>query len=280
MLYFGTINRRKCGGSERVLQPMWDHLVFHYYPLVSSPFFPVLLKNMPAFHNYKIQGERHPTMPMMLKSLGMAIYNHVVFVTPGVLLLHILVPAPNLPALAPTVWEVFSGSVGLLLIFDTQYFFWHMIHHKNVHLYKWVHAIHHEYVSPFSWSTQHLSIFELVTLGFWSHLDPILFKSHPLTTWILTIFSIWMSVENHIGYNLPWTLNYLVPFGLLGGAPAHDIHHQKPSRNFAPFFTHWDRILGTHCFFRFYIYIGSTEVEICFGFRPLTNHMYRFPEFC
>ncbi|KPP61074.1 Cholesterol 25-hydroxylase-like protein 1, member 1-like [Scleropages formosus] len=250
--------------SDRLLQPLWDYVRFNHFALVSSPFFPVLLafsgyfsfsipftlmdllgEEVPFFHRYKIQKERRPTVQMMMRSFGRAMYNHVVFVIPAVLLNNYFMPMPPLPALAPTVLELLSGFLGAMLLFDTQYFIWHMVHHKNRQLYKWVHAIHHDYVAPFSWSTQHLSPIELMTVGFWSNLDPIMLQCHPLTTWFTTVVSIWMSVEDHIGYDLPWALNHLVPFGLYGGAPAHDIHHQKPNSNFAPFFSHWDRIFGT-----------------------------------
>lgn len=250
--------------SDLLLQPFWDHLVFQHYPLVSSPFFPVVLsfasyflfslpfavidllgENLPAFHHYKIQGNRRPTVHMMMRSLGMAVYNHLVFVLPTVIINNVFMPPAPLPPMAPTLWELFSGGLGTLLIFDTQYFIWHMAHHKNPHLYKWVHAIHHEYYSPFSWSTQHLSAMELMAVGFWSNLDPLMLTIHPLTTWVLIVFSIWLSVEDHIGYDLPFSLHHLVPFGLFGGAPAHDMHHQKPATNFAPFFSHWDRLCGT-----------------------------------
>lgn len=250
--------------QDRLLQPLWDHLLFHHFVLISSPFLPVLLAfssylffsfpfavldllgdKVPSLHRYKIQKERRPTMGMMAKSFMRAVYNHLVFVVPAVLINQSFMPAPALPTSAPTVVEVFIGGLATLLLFDTQYYIWHVVHHKNSHLYRWVHAIHHEYVAPFSWSTEQLSGAELMTVGFWSNLDPILLKCHPLTIWCTTVFSIWMSVEDHIGYDLPWTLNHLVPFGLLGGAPAHDMHHQKPSSNYAPFFSHWDRLFGT-----------------------------------
>ncbi len=249
--------------SDHLLQPLWNYLLFRHYTLVSSPFFPLLLafscyfifsipfaildvlgERAPLFE-YKIQKERRPTICMMLRTLGTAVYNHLVFVLPAMLITNVVMPAPPLPAVAPTVWELVSGGLGVLLIFDTQYFFWHLAHHKNTQLYRWVHAIHHDYISPFSWSTQHLSALELMTVGFWSNIDSILLKCHPLTIWTLTVFSVWMSVEDHIGYDLPYSPGHLVPFGLLGGAMAHDIHHQKPSSNFAPFFSHWDRLFGT-----------------------------------
>lgn len=252
------------GASERLLQPLWDYLLLHHMPLISSPFFPVLLafssyfffslpftvldllgERAPLFHQYKIQPDRRPTVTMMARSFMTAMYNHIFFVLPTVIISVFILPAPTLPKDAPTLYQVFTEGMAVLLVFDTQYYVWHFVHHKHSQLYRWIHAIHHEYVAPFSWSTEHLSIPELMTVGFWSNQDPILFKCHPLSTWCVTVFSIWMSVEDHIGYDLPWTLNHLVPFGLLGGAPAHDMHHQKPSSNFAPFFSHWDRIFGT-----------------------------------
>ncbi|XP_024235262.1 cholesterol 25-hydroxylase-like protein 1, member 1 [Oncorhynchus tshawytscha] len=250
--------------SDRLLQPLWDYFLFNHYFLISSPFFPVILcfssyffsslpfavldllgDMVPSIHHYKIQQERRPTMGMMAKSFGRAVYNHLIFVLPAVLTQTCFMPSVVLPSSAPTVVEVLIDGLAALLLFDTQYYMWHFVHHKHPQLYRWVHAIHHEYMAPFSWNTQQLSIPELITLGFWSNLDPILLKCHPFTTWCVTIISVWMSVEDHIGYDLPWGLNHLVPFGLLGGAPAHDMHHQKPNSNYAPFFSHWDRLFGT-----------------------------------
>ncbi|KAJ8407195.1 hypothetical protein AAFF_G00288710 [Aldrovandia affinis] len=250
--------------DDLFLQPVWDHIRAHHFTLVSSPFFPVLLAfssyvlfslpfalmdllgdTAPAFHRYKIQKERRPTLRMMAASFGRAAYNHLVFVLPAVLVSSLVAPAPALPARAPTVPQLLTGWLGILLVFDTQYYVWHLVHHKNRHLYRWVHALHHDYVAPFSWAAEHLSGVELMTVGFWSNLNPILLRCHPMTSWLTAVISIWMSVEDHIGYDMPWSLNRLVPLGLFGGAPAHDMHHQKPNRNFAPFFCHWDRIFGT-----------------------------------
>ncbi|CAL1595980.1 unnamed protein product [Knipowitschia caucasica] len=253
-----------CRPSGRLLQPLWDHLLLHHRPFITSPFFPVVVAfssyvffsvpfavmdvlgdRVPFFYQYKIQQDRKPTSKMMMKSFTIAVYNHMFFVLPAVILGTFILPSPTLPQEAPTVYEFLVDGLASLLLFDTQYYLWHFIHHKIPQLYKWIHAIHHEYISPFSWATEQLSIPELMTVGLWSNLDPILLRCHPLTIWCVTVFSIWMSVEDHIGYDMPWTLNHLVPYGLLGGAPAHDMHHQKPNSNYAPFFSHWDKIFGT-----------------------------------
>ncbi|XP_045893073.1 cholesterol 25-hydroxylase-like protein 1, member 1 [Micropterus dolomieu] len=250
--------------SDHLLQPFWDYLLFHHLPLISSPFFPVLLtfssyvffsipfaaldllgERLPSVYQYKIQPDRLPTVGMMVKIFMSSLYKHIFFVLPAVTIGIFILPTPTLPQEAPTLCEVVIDGLAVLLVFDTQYYIWHYIHHKQPQLYRWIHAIHHEYRAPFSWSTEHLSIPELMAVGLWSNQDPILLKCHPLTAWCVTVVSVWMSVENHIGYDLPWTVNHLVPFGLLGGAPAHDMHHQRPSSNYSVFFSHWDRIFGT-----------------------------------
>lgn len=250
--------------SDRLLQPLWDRLLLQHRPLVSSPFFPVVLafssyflfslpftvldllgEKVPLLHRFKIQKNRQPTLRMMSQSFLLALSNHLVFVLPAVVISTFIFPAVELPQDAPSVPEVLVDGLAVLLLFDTQYFIWHFIHHKDKRLYRQIHAVHHKTTAPFSWASEQLSIPELMTVGLWSHWDPIILNCHPLTTWCVTVFSIWMSVEDHIGYDLPWTLNHVVPFGLLGGAPAHDMHHQRPSSNYAPFFRHWDVIFGT-----------------------------------
>lgn len=61
------------------------------------------------------------------------------------------------------------------------------------------------------------------------------------------IVSILVSVEAHIGFDFPFLLHNLDPTGIIGGSPKHDMHHQKPLTNFAPFFNHLDKLFGSFC---------------------------------
>uniref|UniRef100_A0A3B4C2G8 Fatty acid hydroxylase domain-containing protein n=1 Tax=Pygocentrus nattereri TaxID=42514 RepID=A0A3B4C2G8_PYGNA len=250
-----TLQLSTTRASDRLFQPLWDYLVFHHYSLVSSPFFPLML----TFSSYflfscpfailDLLGEQSPAFYgyMMLVYWSEILQGYKCSLRCYFYICYLVSPQCFVQFLLD--YNLLCLVVGALLwgawCLDTQYFFWHVAHHKNSHLYKWVYAIHHYYISPFFWSIEHLSAVEVMTVGFWSNLDPLLLQCHPLTTWTLTVFSIWLSVEDHIGYDLPWTPSRLVPFGLLGGALAHDLHHQKPSSNFAPFFSHWDRLFGT-----------------------------------
>ncbi|XP_078055949.1 cholesterol 25-hydroxylase-like protein 1, member 1 [Mustelus asterias] len=251
--------------SNAILQLLWDYIRLHHASTVLSPVFPVLLafcgylafcipftlmdlagERLPFLHKYKIQ-ESQPDVRMMGLCLWQAVFNHLVYVLPAVAI-NWSRSSPNaLPTKAPTLAQFLTGVVSCLLVFDFQYYIWHRLHHSNRWLYKTFHAIHHEYVAPFSWATQYLGGWELLAFGFWSNTTPLLLKCHPLTTWAFMLLSVWMSVEDHIGYDLPWSLHRVTPWGMCGGAPAHDLHHQKPNTNFAPFFTHLDRVFGTAC---------------------------------
>ena len=150
-----------------------------------------------------------------------------------------------LPPLAPTLWEVFWQITVALAIFDTEYFIWHSTHHKVRILYKYVHSVHHQYSATSSWVTQYLHPWELISVGIFTATSPRFFDAHPLTYLLFQQWSIIVSVEAHIGYDLPIGANHW--FWWWGGAVKHDMHHQKPLTNFAPFFNWWDRLLGWYC---------------------------------
>ncbi|CAB1458901.1 unnamed protein product [Pleuronectes platessa] len=147
---------------------------------------------------------------------------------------------------APFLMELTAGVIGNLLLFDFQYFIWHLLHHRIRWLYVTFHAIHHNFTSPFALTTQCLGGWELITVGFWTTLNPVILRCHLLTTWAFMVVHVYVSIEDHCGYDFPWSTSRLIPFGIYGGPSKHDVHHQKPNTNFAPHFCHWDKIFGTY----------------------------------
>ncbi|CAM5129185.1 unnamed protein product [Eretmochelys imbricata] len=244
------------------LQPFWD-FVKAKEPLIQSPYFPVLFSftaymtfclpyialdflstKVPAVRKYKIQPLIYPTLGMMVPCMVQCVYHHVVFIFP-VTVAHWYWRPVDLPAMAPELPRVLLDVTVCLLLFDFQYFLWHLLHHKVPWLYKTFHKVHHKHVSTFALTTQYSSVWELLSLGFFAAINPVLLKCHPLTEMIFFLVNIWLSVEDHSGYELPWSTNRLIPFGLYGGAPHHDLHHLKFRCNYAPYFTHWDRLFGS-----------------------------------
>ena len=100
--------------------------------------------------------------------------------------------------------------------------------------------------SPSCWVTQYLHPYELVVVGLFTCTCPWLFAAHPLTQWSFMLLSIALSIDAHLGYDLPLAPHRLAP-SLLGGAVKHDMHHQRPLTNFQPFFSWFDRLAGTEC---------------------------------
>ncbi|XP_057674590.1 cholesterol 25-hydroxylase-like protein 2 [Corythoichthys intestinalis] len=252
-------------GSGLVLQPIWDYLRQNHHDLLRSPLFPVVLSvstyfllvgiyttldllaaARPGINCYRLHPDRPVTWPGIETTLGVTIYNHLLYVFPAAVAQWLWRPPTPLPQQAPTLWEFCLGILGCLVVFDFQYYLWHLLHHRVPWLYRTFHAVHHEYRRPFSLVTQYLSGWELVSVGLWATVDPVLLRCHCLTTWGFMVFNVYVSTEDHCGYDFPWSMHNLVPFGLWGGAPKHDAHHRWPTTNFAPFFSHWDRLGGTH----------------------------------
>ena len=248
-----------------VLQPVWDHLQQHHPLLLRSPLFPVVLSvstyfvlvglytgldllapTWPCVNRYKLHPQRPVTSAQVCSTLGVTLYNHLLYILPAAVAQWLWRPATALPRQAPTLWEFLLGILGCTVVFDFQYYLWHLLHHRVPWLYRTFHAVHHQYSQPFSLVTQYLSGWELFSVGFWATVDPVLLRCHCLTAWGFMVFNIYVSTEDHCGYDFPWAMHRLVPFGLWGGAPKHDAHHQRPATNFAPFFSHWDWLGGTN----------------------------------
>ena len=252
-------------GETRLLQPIWDLRIGHE-EFFASPLFPVVLsvsfyfsfctpfmicdlwgKKWRWIQKYKIQSNLEVTPGQVLNALRLTFWNHVIYIFPAAASQWVWTPSSILPELAPTLAEFVWHQIAAIVIFDFQYFVWHLTHHKIRFLYKRVHAVHHEYHAPFVWTTQYLHPWELITVGFLTTTNTWFFNCHPLTIWSYMVLSIVVSVEAHFGFDFPFTLNHLDPFGVIGGAPKHDMHHLKPLTNFQPFFNHWDKFFNTYC---------------------------------
>lgn len=251
--------------SERsLLQPVWDYLQQNHESTLRSPLFPVVLSvsaylglvlcytvldllapTWPSIRRYQIHQDRTVTWSNISTTLALTTYNHLLYIFPAAVAQWLWRPPVPLPREAPTVSAFLLGIAGCTVVFDFQYYLWHLLHHRVGWLYRTFHALHHQYRQPFSLVTQYLSAWELFSVGFWATVDPLLLQCHCLTAWAFMLFNVWVSTEDHCGYDFPWATHRLIPFGLWGGALRHDAHHQQPGTNFAPFFAHWDWLGGT-----------------------------------
>ncbi|KAL8907254.1 MAG: hypothetical protein Q9171_005941 [Xanthocarpia ochracea] len=133
-----------------------------------------------------------------------------------------------------------------IIVVDTWQYFLHRAMHMNKWMYTTFHSRHHRLYVPYAYGALYNHPFEgflLDTLG-----ASIAYKLAGMNTrqgmWFFTA-STFKTVDDHCGYALPWDpLQRLTS----NNAGYHDVHHQSwgIKTNFSqPFFTFWDRVLGT-----------------------------------
>lgn len=140
--------------ESRLLQPVWNWIIYGREDFLRSPLFPPVLgimfyiivtipftivdycfQNIALVHSFKLHKNRPITAKMILNTYANAFWNHILLIIPVALVQAIWVPPTPLPPVAPTVCQfVFHISI-FFVLFDFEYWIWHIIHHKVRNLY-------------------------------------------------------------------------------------------------------------------------------------------------
>ncbi|KAG6365094.1 hypothetical protein INS49_006700 [Diaporthe citri] len=129
---------------------------------------------------------------------------------------------------------------------DSWQYFWHRAMHVNKWMYTNWHARHHRLYVPYAYGALYnhpVEGFVLDTAG--AGLAYKVSMMSPRMSIFFYIGSTMKTVDDHCGYALPWDPLQNITSN---NATYHDIHHQSwgIKTNFSqPFFTAWDRWLGT-----------------------------------
>ena len=218
------------------------------------------MDKIPAFNRYKIE----PCVMWQSAGLKKILLEAIVYCTPLMTLDTFMVKKYTgvdpqeweilkqtvvqrtraLPAEPPTVFQVAWQLAATFILYDLMFYLVHMTVHKNMWLYTNVHASHHNHDVVFSRVTNQLTVVERIVLVLAANQALKMVHSHPLTRAIFVPLFIAMLVENHCGYDLPFTFDKVVPLGLYGGAAHHYEHHACGSRNYEPFFTYFDKVVN------------------------------------
>ncbi|ORY03604.1 hypothetical protein K493DRAFT_311640 [Basidiobolus meristosporus CBS 931.73] len=141
-----------------------------------------------------------------------------------------------------------------LFVLDTIEYFLHRWFHSNAYLYRTFHSVHHRIYCPYAFGALYnnpIEGFVLDSVG-----AGIAYAVSGLSTRgaiVFFTFSTIKTVDDHCGYNLPFDPLQRI---FANNVAYHDIHHQLYGlkMNYSqPFFTHWDRLLGT--------YISPSEIK-------------------
>ncbi|ESP05589.1 hypothetical protein LOTGIDRAFT_103020 [Lottia gigantea] len=148
-----------------------------------------------------------------------------------------------LPEDPPTLFFLVFDLFGSILIYDALFFFFHFAIHKNNWLYKNLHAVHHHHDKMHAHITNQLSVSERIILILSANFALKILNSHPLTRLLFVPVFIFLLVDNHLGYDLPFGWDKIVPFHLMGGPRKHYHHHIHGGGNYQPFLCYLDQLL-------------------------------------
>ncbi|GFR91945.1 cholesterol 25-hydroxylase [Elysia marginata] len=148
-----------------------------------------------------------------------------------------------LPVESPNFLTMCFHVFGSVIVFDALFFVVHFTLHKNAFLYRHVHALHHRHGAMHAHVTNQLTVVERGAIVVAANYSLKLFSAHPLTRLVFVVVFLWMLVDNHTGYDMPWSPHRLAPAGLMGGPAAHHAHHVNGAKHYQPFFTYLDTCL-------------------------------------
>jgi len=153
-------------------------------------------------------------------------------------------PRRRLPEDPPALAQLLVEVVATVNLYDVFFFFSHILLHKNRQLYTMVHARHHTMSAVRACeAVRHTFVDGSLNVAC-SVLALNLVGSHPLSRAAHNIVLIYLLVELHAGYDMPWMLHNICPLELIGGPPRHDDHHRYGYCYYQKFGTYLDRAFG------------------------------------
>jgi sterol desaturase/sphingolipid hydroxylase (fatty acid hydroxylase superfamily) len=196
----------------------------------------------------KIRDES-PPWRQLLTEFAYSVRSIAVFSTVGVVFIDVLdrmgfYPLAAVGASWGPAW--FWASLVLMIVGQDAWIYWT---HRWMHRPRWFrtfHRRHHRSNNPSPFTAYSFDIGEALLMVAFVALWPLIVPTPWPVIGLFMFHQIFRNTLLHAGYELtparadgrPW-------FGWLTTTTHHDLHHAQAGYNFAPWFTWWDRWLGT-----------------------------------
>ncbi|MCK6544998.1 sterol desaturase family protein [Myxococcota bacterium] len=192
---------------------------------------------------YRIQRARPPKEQKLVgPSIVRWLVNNLVMTIVAVLAWPLLSRASFEIGARPSVAVAAVQVVAFVYLDDVLFYFAHRALHTRW-LFRHVHALHHQIRTPWAITGHYSHPVEYVITGSLVLVGPALVGAHVYTLWVWIALRQWEAAEGHSGYDFPWSPTKLFPGS--DGARHHDAHHEAVTGNYAGFFAHVDKLLGT-----------------------------------
>ncbi|CAJ1976871.1 unnamed protein product [Sphenostylis stenocarpa] len=134
-----------------------------------------------------------------------------------------------------------------MFVMDTWQYFVHRYMHQNKFLYRHVHSQHHRLVVPYAIGALYNHPIEGLLLDTIGGAISFLVSGMTARTAVMFFcFAVVKTVDDHCGLRLPGNIFHLF---FQNNTAYHDIHHQLQGLKYnysQPFFSIWDKLLGTY----------------------------------
>uniref|UniRef100_F6Q7R7 Methylsterol monooxygenase 2-2 n=2 Tax=Ciona intestinalis TaxID=7719 RepID=F6Q7R7_CIOIN len=149
----------------------------------------------------------------------------------------------QLPEDPPLLGDMVRHLVVGLVLYDVAFFLQHFTFHKIPTLYRLFHKKHHTHTSVNVKVTNRLHVIERILLVLSANFGLWIQGAHPLTRSVFIVVFISMLIENHCGFDFPYSYDKILPDGLVGGSRRHCEHHHNGNKNYQPIFTYIDALM-------------------------------------
>jgi sterol desaturase/sphingolipid hydroxylase (fatty acid hydroxylase superfamily) len=146
--------------------------------------------------------------------------------------------------LIPSAWDLSRQIFICVLLNDFSFHFTHKLLHSKF-FYQTIHYIHHEYNNPIGITSEYAHPLEYIFSNILpASLGPLVLHNeiHVLGIWAWLIFGICATVEQHSGYEFPFSPFGIFPFSF--ASSYHDYHHTRYKYNYSSNFVFWDYLFG------------------------------------
>jgi sterol desaturase/sphingolipid hydroxylase (fatty acid hydroxylase superfamily) len=172
---------------------------------------------------------------LISSNLGTLVFNHLIVVpvvTSVALYTGMLAPRHDIDDL-PTPLEAIMQLLFCIVTEDVWSAFLHRAMHTRT-LYSTIHKKHHEYIVSVGIAAEHAHIVEFLTVNIGALMfGPMILRNrmHLFVLWSWLAYRVGDTVDQHGGYEFPWSPFSILPFAT--SAHYHDFHHTHNVGNYA-----------------------------------------------
>ncbi|CAL9197326.1 unnamed protein product [Musa hybrid cultivar] len=228
-----------------------DELTGTLAPIVVYWLYAGMYQLLPPLDQYRLhtrkEEEQKNLVPLSSVIKGVLLQQLVQATVAGLMFLVTAKPSIAGSLIQPPVHVQLIQILVAMFIMDTWQYFIHRYMHQNKFLYRHVHSQHHRLVVPYAIGALYNHPLEGLLLDTFGGAISFLISGMTARTSVFFFcFAVIKTVDDHCGLWLPGNIFHVI---FQNNTAYHDIHHQLQGTKYnysQPFFSIWDRILGTY----------------------------------